>query len=348
MNADNITLLSCGFPFLPLNPAKISSHLYAVFVARVTVNVLTCPVIILLNTLVMVAVKTRRQLRTKSNIALGCLATTDLVVGLVVQPLNIASSTLFFKGNIDMFCSLTETTIFISRKIVPVSLLHLVLISLERYVAIKHPFAYQNKVTEGHIIIAWGLAWAAVVLFTLPIEELWMADMSVAITIAISLQMLIVFSVIVYCNVSVYKEVRRNQKQIAARQVSLEAKKRMLKSKKAFYTTIIVILPMFLCYVPVNICINIVKSFKESIPTYNAYRVLSLVSLLPVSNSLFNPLIYSFRMRYFRVAVIQLLSRKPALQAEELEKKIFRPRHIEVIADVELELAEQNIKEMRP
>jgi len=101
MNADNITLLSCGFPFLPLNPAKISSHLYAVFVARVTVNVLTCPVIILLNTLVMVAVKTRRQLRTKSNIALGCLATTDLVVGLVVQPLNIASSTLFFNGNID-------------------------------------------------------------------------------------------------------------------------------------------------------------------------------------------------------------------------------------------------------
>ena len=41
------------------------------------------------------------------------------------------------------------------------------------------------------------------------------------------------------------------------------------------------------------------------------------------------------RIRYFRVAFIQLLSRKTIAQAEELERKIFGPRQVGVIAIVE-------------
>ena len=74
----NAALLSCGFAFLPLNPAEISLDLYAVFKVRTAVNALICPLITLLNILVMVAVKTKRQLGTNSNVALACLATTDL------------------------------------------------------------------------------------------------------------------------------------------------------------------------------------------------------------------------------------------------------------------------------
>ena len=62
---------------------------------------------------------------------------------------------------------------------------------------------------------------------------------------------------------------------------------------------------------------------------------MSLVTLLPVLNSLFNPLIYAVRIRYFRVAFIQLLSRKSISEAEELERAIFGPRQIGVIANVE-------------
>ena len=75
----------------------------------ITVSALTCHDIILLSILAMVAVETKQELRTKSNHALACLATTDLVVGQVVQPLHIASSGLLFEGKIDTFCSLTDT-----------------------------------------------------------------------------------------------------------------------------------------------------------------------------------------------------------------------------------------------
>jgi len=47
-------------------------------------------------------------------------------------------------------------------------------------------------------------------------------------------------------------------------------------------------------------------------------------------NSFFNPLIYAVRIRYFRVAFIQLFSRRTLAQAEELEKRIFESRRIGV------------------
>ena len=74
-------------------------------------------------------------------------------------------------------------------------------------------------------------------------------------------------------------------------------------------------------------------SFKERIPPERVIAGLYASSLLTVLNSLFNPLIYAFRIRYFRVTFFQLLGRKTISQAEELEKKIFGPRQIRVNGD---------------
>ena len=61
------------------------------------------------------------------------------------------------------------------------------------------------------------------------------------------------------------------------------------------------------------------------------------LTLLPVLNSLFNPLIYAVRIRYFRVAFIQLFrSRKTFSQAEEFEKKIFGTRQLGVNGNVNI------------
>lgn len=332
---DDTTLLRCGFAFLLLNPAKISSDLRAVFIVRMAINALTCPFIILFNILLMVAVKTERQLRTKSNIALACLATTDLVVGVVVQPLHATSGTLLLKGEANMFCTLTDVTETIAVKCLLASLHNLVLLSAERYIAIKHTFQYDNVVTEVRMIIASGLAWAAVIL--LPVEDILKTEEHFVARLALSLMLpvLIVFLPMIYFNVAVYREVRRNEKQIAANQVSLEAKEKILKNKKAFYTTTIVLLAVFLCYFPLNICFAVIAYFKDRIPTNVGYIVIYLFTLLPVLNSLLNPLIYAVRIRHFRVAFIELLSRKTVAQAEELERKIFGPKQIGVMATAE-------------
>ena len=68
---------------------------------------------------------------------------------------------------------------------------------------------------------------------------------------------------------------------------------------------------------------------KKIVPNIRATAIY-LITLLPVLNSLFNPLIYAARIGYFLVAFIQLLSRKTITQAEELEMKIFGPRQVGV------------------
>ena len=327
---DNTTSLSCHFPLFPLNPAKISP---AVFIVRIAVNALTCPLVILLNILVMVAVKNKLQLRTKSNVALACLATTDLAAGLVVQPLHIASEGLLLSGQQNMFCTLRDASKSVTLTFILASLHHLLLMSAERYVAVKHPFAHQYRVTEVRIIIASGLAWAAALILTIS-TELTTAKF-LKVILAGSVTMFIILPALVYFNVSVYKEVRRNEKAIVANQVSLEAKKKILKNKRAFYTKVIVVLVIFMCYAPTNICVAILFLFKGRIPANVGLISIYLVTLLPVLQCLFNPLIYAVRIRYFRVAFIQMLSRKTIAQAEELERKIFGPRQIGVIAVVE-------------
>ena len=97
--------------------------------------------------LVMVIVKTKCQLRPKYNDSLACLATTDLVVGLVVQPFQIVHHGFILKGESSIFCS-TFTTI---RKAITITSLNIsVLLTAERYIAIyKTPrFGYDNLVTE--------------------------------------------------------------------------------------------------------------------------------------------------------------------------------------------------------
>ena len=273
----------------------------------------------------MAAVKTNRRLRSKSNLSLAWLATTDLVVGLVVQPLQIAFDSLVLKGETDRICNtLTKLRMAVTTRCVIASLYHFVLLTGERYLAIKHSFAYDNLVTEVRIIAASGVAWAVAII--VPVEDFWPHNIKYVVTVVIFSMQLVSIALVVYCNVFVYSEIRRNEKQIIANQVSEEVKQKLLKNKKAFYCTVIVLLTIFLCYFPANISIFTLISLKDSIAANVRNTVFHLLSLLPVLNSLLNPLIYAVRIRHFRLAFIQLLLRKTIAQAEQLERNIFGPK----------------------
>lgn len=228
------TLLPCGFTFFPLNPEKISPELHAVFIVIIVINGVICPFIILLNILVIVSVKTKRHLRSKSNIALASLAlTTDLVMGLVVQPLLIASASFLVKGEGNMFCTAFKVSERVTVKCYVASLHHLLLISAERYIWIKNSLQNENLVTVIRIMIASGLVWATTIF--LPLEDVittWKQSVG-KLTVLLTVPVLILFFAMIYFNVTVYKEVRRNEKRIAANQVSLEAKEKLLKNNKA-------------------------------------------------------------------------------------------------------------------
>ena len=65
----NATSPFSGFEFLSKNHTNITSGVYSVLAISAALNIFTFPFAVLLNSLVIVAVKTNRRLRTKSHIS---------------------------------------------------------------------------------------------------------------------------------------------------------------------------------------------------------------------------------------------------------------------------------------
>ena len=307
-----------GFEFLSRSRTNITSGVYSVLAITTALNIFTFPFAILLNTLVIVAVKTKRHLRTKSNISLACLATTDFAVGLIAQPLAITFFILFLIGSSPQ--TMTRIVVCVSSAVgetcIAASLLHLLLMSGERYLAIKHPFAYENGlVTEARIIMASGLAWMCAAIVC-GIRASIFREISVVFISA-------VISTVVYCHVVIYKEVRRNTQQIIANQVSLAVKEKLLKNKRAFNTTVVIVLTLFLCYIPTCVWLIVLISLDGENSSDVGHIASFSITFLVLLNSSINPLIYTARIRHFRVAFFQMLTRKTLARAEELEKKMF-------------------------
>ena len=321
----NATSPFSGFEFLSKNHTNITSDVYSVLAITTAFNIFTLPSAILLNSLIIVAVKTKRHLRTKSNISLACLATTDFAVGLIVQPLAITSFSLFFIGSSPQ--TMTSSFVWVSSAVgqtcIAASLLHLMLMSGERYLAIKHSFAYQNGlVTEARIIIASSMAWiCAAIVYGIRVSIF--REISVVIILA-------VISIVVYCHVVIYKEVRRNTQQIIANQVSLAVKEKLLKNKKAFNTTVVIVLTLFLCYIPTCVWLIVLISLDGENSSDVGHIASFPITFLVLLNSSINPLIYTARIRHFRVAFFQMVMRKTLAQAEELEKKMFGANRVGV------------------
>ena len=152
---------SCGFYVVMGGKLHQPSTLTQTFlIIIIVVHILTFPVTAALNVLVMIAVKMKPRLRShKSNIGLALLASTDFVVGILVQPSLIAMIITVLLDDISSAtCVLQGLTRAMSVISVSTSLIHMALISGERYVAMRHPFAHFNLVTEVRLLVASALA----------------------------------------------------------------------------------------------------------------------------------------------------------------------------------------------
>ena len=121
----------------------------------IIINSIACPFIVVLNVQVIMAVKTIPRLRTNSNILLTCLAVTDALTGLTVQPLFVLGRILrlFDVGDPERVAKAHNTILFV---IVTSSLLHLMLVTFERLIAIKFTMHYSNVITGKNLKLTVG------------------------------------------------------------------------------------------------------------------------------------------------------------------------------------------------
>ena len=298
----------------------LSTLSYAAVFFTVVFNSVVCPFTILLNILSIVVVTTKPLLKTKSNCQLACLAVTDVLVGLTVQPSYITSAILLLQGNTasSEFCWILAATETLGRILCRASIIHLVLLSLERYIAIIHPYVHHTEVTRSRIVAVSVTAW--IVNFLLHVPEFF--DPGLALRIVNSL-LLVYVVMIIFCQVSVCREIRRHEKLIAAQQVSREAKERFLKDQKATKITTAIVIAAVISYLPMFIFRAFLLKFGKHISLNVAYPFHLFNFTLVIVNSFVNSLIYAVRVRTFRVAFIEVLFKRNSHQAEQIEMKLF-------------------------
>ena len=219
---------------------------YATVLSTLVVDCMTFPFTVVFNLLVMIAVKTKLRLRTKSNVMFACLAATDLLVGVVVQPLYVRVVTSILQEDTSTTSCLLRTIFRHGlRFLCGASILHLALMTGERFLAIFRPFTYTATATEGRILAASALAWT-ISLFFLGLPFAF--DKAILITVN-TLFLFLALTIIIIGQFLLYREARRHEKQVLAQQ-PVEARHNFLKEKKALKLTTYIVLAVLFCYLP--------------------------------------------------------------------------------------------------
>ena len=183
----------------------------------------------------------------------------------------------------------------------------------------KHPFAYITRVTEGRLLIASALLW----LLSIAQQVISVLDV-IVIAHTNLIIMILSIGLIVYCHVTVYIETRRHEIQLASQQVTQEARQQFERDRKAFKLTSIILAVLLSCSIPGIIFIIVRSRFQKELTAETMYLFHSFSVSISFMNSLLNPMIYSVRIRQFRVTFIELLFRTVNIaQAEQIEMRFF-------------------------
>ena len=286
-------------------------------ISTVIINAISCPLIVLLNVLVIMAVKRRPRLQTNSNILLACLAATDAVfTGLLVQPSFILWKTLQSIGNTSEVKTIATRLHNSSlRTAFMCSSLHLMLVTGERLIAIKFTTRYPYVVTKENmkhaVLVCWILAmtWG----ITDRLTQVYSDGPLIYLNFALAVVLISCVIFITCSYVVLYRETLRQRKRIKTQQLPQEAVERFARESKALKTTVYVIGAVVFCLLPAACFLLWVVSHPPGVSPRTHkffYAFTPWIRTIGILNSLLNPLIYCWRQKEMRKSVFRCQARQ--------------------------------------
>ena len=249
------------------------------------------------NTLVVVAMIKTPRFRSSSMVMLLSLAVSDLLVGLISQPFFVASE-------LTMNSLLEKLSEMIEFILCGISICTMTAISVDRFMAVQYPMRYQSaiitrpRVTYASITVIWIVNVSSLGLY------LWHWPTYFGI-MAVCLFACLTLSTFSY--VKIYLIVRQHLIQIRAQEmaasqgISEGQTTNLLRNKRSAMNTFIFYIVMILCYIPILISIGLSSiSFKD---WTEAWHIAETVAFF---NSSINPLLYCWRLRDLRAAVMKV------------------------------------------
>lgn len=267
----------------------------------VIVCVLNVPLIvvcIISNVLVLAAIRRTPSLRSEpSTVFLASLAVSDLIIGLVVQPVVITECV--HPGN---------TVISHARTILPtlfgvISLSTMAIVSVDGFFALHYHLRYADIITFRRALFTSASVW--IVLFLLTGISFWKLSIYF-LTSAVIILICILISIFSYANI--YRIVCHHHSQISGQQhavtnVHSEQNRNMAKAKRNIKNTFIFHILRILGYSPVLIYMVILATSSEPSKEW------ILAETLAYLNSAINPFLFCWRIRELRESVFKMMKK---------------------------------------
>lgn len=259
-------------------------------------SVLNAPLIVIAiigNALVLAAILRTPSLRSPSITLLCSLALSDLLVGLVVQPVYLA---YLQTENDSLYKSLTVMAF----SACGVSLYTITAISVDRFLALHYHMRYPNLMTTHRAMKISAILWS--ICFLLSLFSLW--NMSFYFTsVAVNIVICILISTV--CYIRIFRIVRQHQLQIHAQKQAVESLnaeniQNMQRKKLYAINTFVHYIVMVMCYVPafIGISISVISPNRWT----KSWMTAETVAFM---NSSINPILYCWRHRELRAAVVK-------------------------------------------
>lgn len=258
------------------------------------INVPSMLVAIVGNSLVLAAILSAPSLRSPAILLLCNLALSDLLVGLVIQPLFIAHSFNLTKR------LLTSIWLIMSYSACGISLCTMTAIAVDRFLALHYHLRYSTMVTSFRIKTFLTALWLKSFIFS-GIYFWSVRIFFLYITIFVCLCLIIS----VFCYVRIFKIVRHQQKKIQCQHQAVNLPQgstisNLLQLEKSAINSFLFFIVMVLFYTPVSTYLSLIYATKDG-----SHRGWNVAITLVFINSSVNPFLYCWRMGDLRAAVMK-------------------------------------------
>ena len=259
------------------------------------------------NSSILLAIKKTRDLHTPSFVLLGSLATSDLLVGLLCQPLFVAFKIAELERNLNAYCWLRLLQSRMAWTTSGVSLLTVAAVSVDRLLALTLHLRYDTLVTVPRVLQVTFLFWILSMILNVALR-FWMTNVWLFIPMVI---FFLTFIVITISTLKIFQTVLRHQRQINDQNAAVSHLQNntvnAMKCRKSAVTVLYVYGLFVICYVPYIATSIIAELLGYTTRVFIAYNLSETAIYI---NSFLNPIVYCLRIRKMRRAVKNILKRE--------------------------------------
>ena len=280
---------------LPENKEGIHNQLICLSVINIFLSITA----FLGNTLILVALHKESSLHAPSKLLLRSLATTDLCVAIIVEPLAVTSwmSMVNERWNICRFAY--DASFVAAYTLCSVSLLTLTAISVDRLLALLLRLRYRQVVTLKRTYLTLTAFWV----LSIVLSSMYFLNHQITMWFGRSvISLCLITSVFSY--VRIFFTLRHNltqvQNSVQQEQPSQTVPLNIARYRKTVSSTLWVQLALIACYLPYSILLAL-NTQRRLTPSFFLTRVFTLT--LVMLNSSLNPILYCWKIREVKQAV---------------------------------------------